>query len=78
MRGLGTADALLFEGFRLDRASGCLFRMDGSVAEPVSLGSRALTLLGLLVERQGQLVPKDEIFAAVWPGTVVEEANLTV
>ena len=77
--GLGSADILLFEGFRFDRAGGCLFRTDGSgAAEPVALGSRALALLALLVERQGKLVTKDEIFAAVWPGTVVEEANLTV
>jgi hypothetical protein len=36
-----------------------------------------LDLLGLLVERQGQLVLKDAIMQAVWPGTVVE-GNLTV
>ena len=77
--GLGAADIFVFEGFRFDRAAGCLFRTNGpDAAEPVALGSRALALLALLVERQGQLVTKDEIFAAVWPGTVVEEANLTV
>src|SRR5271166_5490152 len=42
------------------------------------IGSRALGLLRLLVERQGKLVSKDAIMAAVWPGTVVEEGNLTV
>lgn len=79
MDGPGSADLFLFEGFRFDRAGGCLFRASGpGVDDPVALGSRALALLALLVERQGQLVTKDEIFAAVWPGTVVEEANLTV
>jgi TolB-like protein/cytochrome c-type biogenesis protein CcmH/NrfG len=79
MNGLGSADIFQFEGFRFDRTGGCLFRMDGpGVAEPIILGSRALALLGLLVERQGQLVSKDQIFAAVWPGIAVEEANLTV
>jgi TolB-like protein/Flp pilus assembly protein TadD len=79
MEQLGSADIFLFEGFRFDRAGGCLFRTNGSaVTEPVALGSRALTLLALLVERQGRLVTKDEIFAAVWPGIAVEEANLTV
>jgi hypothetical protein len=34
-------------------------------------------LLGLLVERQGELISKDEIMQAVWPQTVVEENNLT-
>jgi TolB-like protein/DNA-binding winged helix-turn-helix (wHTH) protein/Tfp pilus assembly protein PilF len=76
---LGSADILLFEGFRLDRSSGGLFRLDqGGSAAPVALGSRALDLLGLLVERQGQLVSKDAIMEAVWPGMVVEEGNLTV
>ena len=35
-------------------------------------------MLGLLVERQGELISKDEIMQAVWPQTVVEENNLTV
>lgn len=79
MDALGSANIVEFAGFRFDRAGGCLFRVDGpGVGELVALGSRALALLGLLVERQGQLVSKDEIFAAVWPGAAVEEANLTV
>jgi adenylate cyclase len=79
MDGLDSADVLQFEGFRFDRAGGCLTRLDGpGVAEPVALGSRALDVLALLVERHGQLVTKDEIMAAVWPGTAVEEGNLTV
>ena len=79
MDGLTPTDVLQFEGFRLDRAGGCLTRLDGSaVAEPVALGSRALDVLALLAERQGQLVTKDEIMTAAWPGTAVEEGNLTV
>ena len=76
---LGTADILLFEGFRLDRSGGGLFRLDqADTAAPVALGARALDLLGLLAERQGELVSKDAIMDAVWPGTAVEEGNLTV
>jgi len=76
---LGSADILLFEGFRLDRSGGGLFRLDqADTAAPVTLGSRALDLLGLLAERQGELVSKDAIMEAVWPGTAVEEGNLTV
>jgi TolB-like protein/Tfp pilus assembly protein PilF len=76
---LGSVDIFQFEGFRCDRASGCLFWIDASnAAEPVMLGSRALALLALLVERQGQLVSKNEIMNAVWPGMAVEEGNLTV
>jgi class 3 adenylate cyclase len=74
---LGSADILLFEGFRLDR--GGLFRLDDAGNRiPVPLGSRAFDLLGLLAGRHGELVSKDEIMAAVWPRTVVEENNLTV
>src|SRR5215813_7754609 len=70
---------VLLDGFRLDRRGGCLFRVDqGGVSSPVALGSRAINLLSLLVERRGELVSKDEIMAAVWPGRVVEEANLNV
>jgi DNA-binding winged helix-turn-helix (wHTH) protein len=45
---------------------------------PVRLGSRALELLIVLLERPGELVSKEELTARVWPGTVVVEANLTV
>jgi adenylate cyclase len=75
----GSADSVLLEGFRLDHRSGCLFRVDqGGVATPVALGSRATKLLSLLVDRQGELVSKDTLMEAVWPGRVVEEANLNV
>jgi DNA-binding winged helix-turn-helix (wHTH) protein len=67
MNALGSLDSFIFEGLRFDRAAGCLVRADGSgVAEPVALGSRALALLA---ERQGQLVSKDEIFAASGQGS---------
>ncbi len=79
MNGPGAAKVVLLEGFRLDLAGGGLFRLDqAGTATPVSISSRALDLLSLLVERQGQLVSKDAIMEAVWPGTVVEEGNLTV
>jgi TolB-like protein/DNA-binding winged helix-turn-helix (wHTH) protein len=79
MDGLGSADIFLFEGFRFDRPGGGLFRLDEKgIAAPVALGSRALDLLGLLLARQGTMVSKDEIMTVVWPGTIVEEGNLTV
>jgi DNA-binding winged helix-turn-helix (wHTH) protein len=76
----GSADILRFDGFRFDRRrGGCLFRLErAGIAEPVRLGGRALALLGLLLERRGELLAKDEIIKAVWPGRVVEEANLNV
>jgi len=45
---------------------------------PVALSSRAFDILLLLVENRDRVVTKDEIFARVWPGTIVEENNLAV
>jgi TolB-like protein len=72
-----TAEVYLFEGCRLDRRG--LSRRDQSDAfVPVPIGSRALEILGVLVERAGDLVARDEITNAVWPGTIVEGSNLPV
>jgi DNA-binding winged helix-turn-helix (wHTH) protein len=74
-----SADVLLFEAFRLDRRASALLRRDeGGAVVPVAIGSRALAVLDTLVARQGDLVSKEEIMDTVWPGTVVEENNLTV
>ena len=74
-----STDIFLFEGFRFHRGDRELFRLDAAGnASAVSIGSRALDLLGLLVERQGRSVSKTEIIDVVWRGSAVEEANLTV
>ena len=44
--------------------------------EPVSLTSKSFDVLNFLVARHGDLIGKEEIMAAVWPGVVVEETNL--
>ena len=44
----------------------------------VHLGSRAFDILLLLLERAGNFVSRDEIFARVWPTTVVVDGNLRV
>jgi DNA-binding winged helix-turn-helix (wHTH) protein len=46
--------------------------------DPVPLGSRALQILIVLLERPGELVSKQELMARVWPDVFVEPANLTV
>ena len=46
--------------------------------KPVPIGSRALGILIVLLERPGELVSKQELMARVWPNTIVEPANLTV
>ncbi len=74
-----TSSVYLFGSFRFDRRGGGLRRCNESGDQvPVNLGSRALDLLGVLVERPGELVARHEIMAAVWPSVVVEEANLNV
>ncbi len=44
----------------------------------VHIGSRALEVLIVLLERPGDLIAKKELMARVWPNTFVEPANLTV
>ena len=46
--------------------------------QPVRIGSRALGILTLLVQRAGELVSKAELEAYVWPNTFVHESNLKV
>src|SRR3954453_23538375 len=79
MDGDATADALFFAGFRFDRRSGVLFRLnEDGAAVPIELGSRAIDVLRVLIDKPGELVSKDAIMRAVWPGRIVEEANLNV
>jgi TolB-like protein/tetratricopeptide (TPR) repeat protein len=63
-----------FGPFALDREQMKLTR-DG---RSVSLGRRGTALLGALADAEGGVVGKDTLMDAAWPGTVVEEANLTV
>ena len=79
MSALGRDGIFLFEGFRLDRTAGELFRRreDGAF-EPMAIGSRAIDVLGVLLERAGDLVSRHEFMAAVWPATAVEDINLNM
>ncbi|MBV8570409.1 MAG: winged helix-turn-helix domain-containing protein, partial [Acidobacteriaceae bacterium] len=63
-----------FGPYRLEPVEHRLLR-DG---QPVSLTPKAFELLLYLVENHGRLVLKDQIMKAVWPGSFVEESNLTV
>ncbi|QIO35157.1 ATP-binding protein [Bradyrhizobium sp. 1(2017)] len=45
---------------------------------PVKLGGRAFELLQVLVQRCGDLVSKNELMAAGWPGTLLHDSNLKV
>jgi len=79
MESLASPEIFLFEDFCLDRRGGGLFRRDDDGAfTAVAIGSRGIDILGVLIKRAGEVVSKDEITGAVWPGMVVEDSNLTV
>ncbi len=72
------APAFLFDGFCLDRRDGLRRVPGGDREEAVVLGSRALDVLFALVERDGDLVARQALMDAAWPGLAVEELNLAV
>jgi TolB-like protein len=78
MEALASSEVFLFDDFCLDRRGGGMLRRHNGADAPVEIGSRALDILGVLVAQAGDVVTKDEIIAAVWPGRVVEDSNLTV
>src|SRR5262245_41642398 len=75
---LATAEIVEFGDVRFDRREGLSRRDERGVFVPATIGPRALDVLAVLVGRPGELVLKEEIMAAVWRRTVVENANLTV
>jgi DNA-binding winged helix-turn-helix (wHTH) protein/TolB-like protein/tetratricopeptide (TPR) repeat protein len=64
-----------FGPFRLEAAERRLWR---DAAEPVQLPPKVFDLLVLLVENRGRLLDKGFLMESLWPGTFVEEANLSV
>jgi len=62
-----------FGEFSLD-AQGRVLRRG---TEPVPLTRKAFDALLLLIQSAGRTVTKDELMEAVWPGSLVEESNLT-
>jgi DNA-binding winged helix-turn-helix (wHTH) protein/TolB-like protein/thioredoxin-like negative regulator of GroEL len=63
-----------FGSFQLDPTEHLLLRE----GHAVPLTPKTFDLLVFLVAHSGRLVTKDQILAAVWPESFVEEANLTV
>jgi predicted ATPase/DNA-binding winged helix-turn-helix (wHTH) protein len=72
----GIAVGVVYEigPFRLDPVA-CMLWYEGN---PVALGARGVAVLSALVGRANQVVTKDGIMDAAWPGLVVEESNLSV
>lgn len=62
-----------FGPFRIDADKELLFRGN----EPVPLTHRTFQILLVLTRHSQKLVTKDDLMKAVWPDTVVEEANLS-
>ncbi|MCX8113591.1 MAG: winged helix-turn-helix domain-containing protein [Burkholderiaceae bacterium] len=67
------APALRIGPWRVDR----LLNQISQDAETIRLEPRAIELLVYLAERPGQVVSREELFAAVWPGVVVTDDALT-
>jgi serine/threonine-protein kinase len=63
-----------FGDFRLDAVARRLWRNDGA---RVSLTPRVFDTLLCLVEHSGAVLAKEALIAAVWPGRIVEENNLS-
>ena len=61
-----------FGSHRLDLVSGQLWRGK----QEVKVAGKIFAVLRYFVEHPGQLVSKDDLFAAVWPDTVVSDATL--
>jgi len=62
-----------FDGFRADPVRRRLSR----AGESVALTPKAFSILLALLERRGQVVPKEDLIQQIWPDTFVTEANLT-
>lgn len=67
-------DQFSFGQFHYDPAQKLLFKDD----VPVTIGVRAAALLHLLLSRRGEVVSKDDLIEAAWPGLAIEESNLSV
>ena len=63
---------LVFGGFRLDTRNAQLWRG----LQEIALRPKAFAVLAHLVEHAGQLVTKQQLLDAVWPGTFVTDAVL--
>jgi DNA-binding winged helix-turn-helix (wHTH) protein len=74
--GIGKGDDQIFDfgDFTLSPKERLLLH----AGEPVTLTAKSFDLLVALVRRCGHLVTKDELLGEVWPGTFVQEVNLTV
>ncbi|NUT76098.1 transcriptional regulator [Pseudomonas sp. C1C7] len=71
---LSLEKAVHFGPYRIYPAQRLVMEAD----QPLRLGRRAMDILLILLEHAGNVVSKQQLMAAVWPDTVVEEINLRV
>jgi Tol biopolymer transport system component/DNA-binding winged helix-turn-helix (wHTH) protein len=62
----------LFDEYRLDKSRRMLYRG----AQEVVLPPKAVETLIALIEKQGEIVGKDDLMKIIWADTIVEESNL--
>jgi TolB-like protein/DNA-binding winged helix-turn-helix (wHTH) protein/Flp pilus assembly protein TadD len=62
-----------FGPFQLDEEARLFLRQ----GEAVVLTGKVFDTLTVLVRNHGRVLEKEQLLAAIWPGTVVEDANLT-
>lgn len=67
-------DAIVFLDFELLPGQRLLRR----AGRPLAIGARAFDLLALLAAHPGEVLSNRALIAAVWPNTVVIDANLRV
>ena len=65
---------IVFGSFQFDLAASVLHRR----GSPVGIGRRGAAILAALLSRRGEVLTKEELLDAAWPGEIVEQSNLTV
>ena len=71
---MGQPEHYAFGDFRLERSQQRVLDRDGT---EVNLTPRVFCALLLFVEHPGDLIDKDALMQALWPGLVVEENNIS-
>jgi DNA-binding winged helix-turn-helix (wHTH) protein len=63
----------IFGSFRLDAQARSLTHKGGAI----TITPKVFDILYLLVRNAGEVVDKEQFFREIWPGTIVEESNLS-
>ena len=72
VKSMNSHQVFRFEEYLLDLTRGCLRTED----RDIELRPKTFELLRYLVENNGRLVSKDEIFGTVWPNVIVTDDSI--